>query len=159
MGMAEWKDDKIHQCDHKVHRERSETRWSSRVRNKDQSHKNAVMERGDFKIGVHHGNQSSGLLSQWTPLHLANMEPLLFTDCWRVYQQRAGGGGGGWGGFRGCSASKAIALLPMILSGLGSLNPHRSDEERWTGVPRQIWPVVAGRAAPVRTPAAVRPRR
>lgn len=39
MGMAEWKDEKIYQCDHKIHLEKSETRRSSRVRNIDQSHK------------------------------------------------------------------------------------------------------------------------
>lgn len=80
------------------------------------------MEQCDFKTGVHNGNQSSGLPSQRAPLHLANMEPLLFTDCWREYQQRAREGRGGGGGeLGGCSASKAIALLPMILSGLGEL--------------------------------------
>lgn len=48
------------------------------------------MEQRGFKTGVHHGNQSSGLPSQRAPLHLANMESLLFTDCCREYQQRAG---------------------------------------------------------------------
>lgn len=90
MGMAEWKDEKIYQCDHKIHLEKSETRRSSRVRNIDQSHKflshdilkkKALMEQCDFKTAVHDGNQSSGLPSQQAPLHLANMESLLFTDC------------------------------------------------------------------------------
>lgn len=38
MGMAEWKDEKIYQCDCKIHQEKSETRRSPRVRNIDQSH-------------------------------------------------------------------------------------------------------------------------
>lgn len=77
----------------------------------------AIMEQRGLKTGVHQGNQSTGLPSQTAPLHLANMESLLFTDCWREYQQRAGGLGG-WGGG---SASKAMAPLPMILSGLREL--------------------------------------
>lgn len=87
MGMAEWKDEKIYQCDHKTHLEKSETRRSSCVRNIDQSHKflsrdiKKKMEQCDFKTAVHNGNQSSGLPSQRAPLHLANMESLLFTDC------------------------------------------------------------------------------
>lgn len=35
--MAEWKYEKIYQCDHKIHREKSETRRSARDRNIDQS--------------------------------------------------------------------------------------------------------------------------
>lgn len=86
--MAEWEDEKIYQCDHKIHLEKSETRRSSHVRNIDQSHnilshdtQKAIMEQRDLKTAVHHGNQSSGLPSQQAPLHLANMESLLFTDC------------------------------------------------------------------------------
>lgn len=35
--MAEWKDEKIYQCDHKIHLEKSET-GQSHIRSIDQSH-------------------------------------------------------------------------------------------------------------------------
>ena len=70
MGWQSGKDEKIYQCDHKIHREKSETRRSSRVGNIDQSQnilshdiKKAIMEQRGFKTGVHQGNRSSGIPS------------------------------------------------------------------------------------------------
>jgi len=120
--MAEWKDEKIYQCDHKIHLEKSET-GRSHIRNIDQSHdilshdiKKAIMEQLDLKLvstmeTKAPGSHPSKLLSIWPTQN----------HCFSQIAEGSISREQGRRGLGGCSASKAIALLPMILSGLGEL--------------------------------------
>lgn len=55
--------------------------------------KEAIMEQHDFKTGVRHGNQSSGLPSQRAPLHLAQHGITAFHRLLKGVSAESKGGG------------------------------------------------------------------